>query len=70
MRNSVSSLSLIIDLANLGLNTTLQLIDDDGSVFECSNDPLMDYYSLTKRLNLIDQVSKVGFLDFSIETLF
>lgn len=59
MRNAVSSLSLLIDIADLSVNTTLQLVNDDGVVFKCTNDPLLDYYNLTKKLNILDQASKV-----------
>lgn len=59
MRNAISSLSLIIDIAYLTVNTTLQLVQDDGVVFKCSNDIFMDYFTLTKRLNLLDTAAKV-----------
>lgn len=59
MRNSISSISLIIDIAHLAVNTTLQLVQDDGDIFKCTNDPFMDYYSLTKKLNVLDTAAKV-----------
>nr|UOU03310.1 ATP-binding cassette subfamily A1-like 3 [Brachionus rubens] len=68
MRNSISSISLIIDIAFLAVNTTLQLVNDDGNVFRCTNDPFMDYYSLTKSLNLLDTASKIKQLVLNQQT--
>lgn len=68
MRNAISSLSLIVDIAFLSVNTTLQLVNDDGVVFRCTNDPFMDYYSLTKSLNILDTASKIKQLVLNQQT--
>nr|QNH67915.1 ATP-binding cassette transporter subfamily A member 1-like protein X3 [Brachionus plicatilis] len=68
MRNSISSISLIMDITFLAVNTTLQLVQDDGVVFKCTNDPFMDYYSLTKKLNLLDTAAKIKQLILNQQT--
>jgi hypothetical protein len=59
LRNAMSSLSLIFDLADIAANSTLLLVNDDGSKFNCTNNPLADYYSLTKSLKILDLASTV-----------
>lgn len=59
LRNAISSLSLLLDIADIGINSTLQLVGDDGKVFKCTNNPLNDYYTLTKSLNILVEASKV-----------
>ena len=61
VRQTISSLSLLIDIADIAANSTLQLVNDDGKVFQCTNNPLNDYYSLTKSLNILEVASKVSF---------
>lgn len=58
-RNLMSSVSLLLDIADLTLNASLQLTYDDGKIFECSNNPTNDYYNLTKNLNVIATATKV-----------
>lgn len=65
LRNAISSLSLLLDIADIGINSTLQLVADDGKVFKCTNNPLNDYYTLTKNLNILAEASKVNFCLFS-----
>jgi hypothetical protein len=60
IRNLMSSASILIDIGDLMLNASLQLIDNDGSSFECTNNPINDYYRLTKNLNVVSTVSKVN----------
>ncbi|CAF0899716.1 unnamed protein product, partial [Brachionus calyciflorus] len=67
-RNAISSLSIIIDLAFLAVNTTLQLVIDDGNVFRCTNDPFMDYYTLTKSLSLLETAAKLKQLVLNQQT--
>ena len=57
----MNSVSTLIDIADLGLNTSLQLTYDDGSQFECTNNPTSDYYNLTKNLNVISIATRVRF---------
>jgi hypothetical protein len=59
IRSAISSLSLLIDISDMAINSTLQLFYDDGKVFKCTNNPVEDYYTLTKQLNLLDQAKKV-----------
>ena len=64
VKSAVNSLSLLIDIADIAANSTLQLINDDGKVFQCTNNPLNDYYSLTKSLNILEEASKVSLISF------
>jgi hypothetical protein len=59
IRSAISSLSLFIDISDMAINSTLQLFYDDGKVFKCTNNPIEDYYTLTKQLNLLEQAKKV-----------
>jgi hypothetical protein len=59
VRNAISSLSLIMENAELVTDTLLKLVYDDGSVFQCTNDPFLDYYNLTKTLNILQEAAKV-----------
>ena len=59
LRNIMSSVSLIIDLADVMLNASVQLTRDDGSAFECTNNPINDYHTLTKNLNVVSILKKV-----------
>lgn len=59
IKNLMNSISLLIDIADLALNTSLQLAYDDGTQFECSNNPINDYHNLTKNLNVISIATKV-----------
>jgi len=62
IRNLMSSASILIDIGDLILNASLKLVDnDDGSSFECTNNPINDYYRLTKNLNIVSTISKVNF---------
>jgi hypothetical protein len=58
-RNLINSLSLLIDIADLFLISSIEFLNDDGRTFRCVNDPLLDYESLTKNLNLHELASKV-----------
>ena len=49
-----------MDNAELITDTIIKLVYDDGSVFSCSNDPFIDYYSFTKNLNILEEASKVN----------
>jgi len=50
---AMSSMQLILEITELALNATLNLVDDSSlNVFKCSNNPLDDYYKLTKNLNV------------------
>jgi len=49
---AMSSIQLILDIAELSLNATLNLVDDTSNVFKCTSNPLDDYYKLTKNLNV------------------
>lgn len=66
LRNSMSSLSLIFDVIDLAENATLKLVVDDGTKFNCTNNPLNDYYALTKSLKILEQATKVNFLCLSL----
>jgi hypothetical protein len=59
LKNSLKSISLIMDIADNTLNTTLQLIANNNATFKCTNDPFKDYYTLTKDLNLLSTAGKV-----------
>ncbi len=59
IRNAISSLSLIMENTELVTDTLLKLVYDDGSVFKCTNDPFLDYYNLTKTLNILQVAAKV-----------
>jgi hypothetical protein len=59
LRNAVNSLSLLLDIADIAANSTLQLVNDDGRVFQCTNNPLVDYYDLTKSLKILEEANKV-----------
>lgn len=61
--NTARTATQLIDLADLLVNSSLQLIEDDGNdePFVCTNDPFADYYSLTKNLNVVELVDKVTY---------
>ncbi len=59
LKNAVNSLTLLIDIADIAANSTLQLVNDDGNVFQCTNNPLIDYYDLTKSLKILEEAEKV-----------
>ena len=64
----MSSLQLLLDIGALGLNATLALVEDKSKVFTCTNNPLADYYALTKSLNVIDFVASVKNLIINKQT--
>lgn len=59
LRKAMSSVQLIFDIGDLVLNTTLRLIEPDVDVFKCSDNPLDDYYRLTKNLNILAFADKM-----------
>lgn len=59
LRKAMSSLQLIFDIGDLVLNTTLRLIDQDVDAFKCTDNPLDDYYRLTKNLNILAFADKM-----------
>ncbi len=53
LRRAMSNLQLIFDIGDLVLDTTLKFVDKDINAFTCTNNPLDDYYRLTKNMNIL-----------------
>jgi hypothetical protein len=58
-KSSINTIAHLIDIVYLTVNSTSQIVNDDGASFGCTNDPFMDYYNLTKSLNVLDIAAKV-----------
>jgi hypothetical protein len=59
VRNAMSSLSLIFNIGELVTESIVKLVYNDGKVFTCTKDPIIDYYNLTKQLNILDLAARV-----------
>lgn len=61
IRETVATVSQLIEMSQVLVNSTLQLmLNDESSVpFSCTSDPFADYQSLTKHVNMVDLVFKV-----------
>lgn len=59
LKQTLKIFSQLMDLADYGLNTTLQLTSENSTFYNCTNDPFIDYYVLTKNLNLLNAATTV-----------
>ncbi len=59
LKNALNSISLIMDISDIGLDIALNFVNDSGKPFKCTNNATADYYTITKSLNLFDQAVKV-----------
>lgn len=67
IRETSTTVSQLIDISKLLVNSTLQLLmnDDDAfdasfsSSFTCTSNPFTDYYALTKNIDVVDLVYNV-----------
>ncbi len=64
LKNALNSISLIMDISDIGLDIGLNFVNDSGKPFKCTNDPTSDYYAITKSLNLFGQAVKVYLFTF------
>lgn len=62
IRETMRTVSQLIEMSKVLANSTLQLmLNDESSVpFSCTSDPFADYKSLTKHVNMVDLVFKVN----------
>ena len=64
----MSSMSLLLDLADLGMEATLRLAEDGENKFKCTSNPLDDYYQLTKNLNVLQFADRMKKLVLNKQT--
>ena len=66
LKNLIDSASLILEIVDIMLSTSLQLAHDNGSLFECTNNPIIDYHNLTNNLNVASLLKKVSYFLISL----
>lgn len=63
IRETVTTVSQLIEMSQVLMNSTLQLMlnDESSATFSCTSDPFVDYNALTKHVNIVNIVFKVRF---------
>lgn len=70
IQEAVKTTSQLIEIFQLVVNSTLQLVVNDdlsAETFTCTSNPFADYYTLTKNVNVVELVSKVSLISKQLE---